>query len=181
MYCNQCGKPMKPHYKGICGSCLYREYIRNASFEEISGKARKSQRARRRKKETKNFIIIFICCVFPVFGIAYLFFKLAIYSGASASAAMVSGSSGNGVSCGGDSTAKSSEQRRFGFVDGHGNLCESGGCFRDWSGYLIEWGQPFHDSRGNLVEWGSPFYDNRGNCVSWGSSFYDAGDNYISP
>ena len=56
MYCNPCGKPMGPHYKGVCGTCLYREYIRNASFEEISGNARKSRQVQGRKKETKNFI-----------------------------------------------------------------------------------------------------------------------------
>ena len=69
----------------------------------------------------------------------------------------------------------------FTFVDGAGNLCESGGTFVDWGGNLIEWGNCFRDHRGNWVQWGNPFYDNRDNYVGWGEPFYDARNNYINP
>lgn len=78
-------------------------------------------------------------------------------------------------------TLVNSNDPKFIFTDGWGNLCESGGVFYDWGGNYIRWGDCFTDHRGNLVEWGNPFYDNRDNYVGWGNPFYDAGDNYINP
>lgn len=72
-------------------------------------------------------------------------------------------------------------EHQYTFVDGKGNLCESGGVFYDARGNLCEWGNPFYDGKGNYCEWGSPFYDARGNYCDGSSPFYDWQGNLINP
>lgn len=189
MYCNRCGKPMNPDYRGICPACKVYEYNVNTSFADFKAdqdRAIKKQKKDEKRTKTIVFISGFFC---PLIWIIYLISKnwssiekwamsssRSSYSGGSSSYS-VGSSGGSDIS----SFDESPSERKFIFTGGDGNLYESGGLFRDWAGDLVEWGKPFHDARGNLVEWGNPFYDNRNNLTSWGSPFYDAGGNLINP
>ena len=189
MYCNKCGKPMQPHYTGICPTCSYREYVKNTSFAEFSDNLKKAQRVQK-KKDNKTLAIVIIAGFFcPLIWIVYFLYKnwgsvekWAMNSSSSSYSGSSSSYSGGGSSGSSSSSFDdSSSEKKFVFTGGDGNIYESGGLFCDWAGNHLEWGSPFRDSRGNLVSWGSPFYDNRDNYTTWGSPFYDAGDNYINP
>ena len=188
MYCNRCGKPMEPHYSGICKTCAYREALKNTTFEELMRRrtGNKSKSGQVKYKSSRgngiNPVLVVFLVLFPLFGIAYLFFKSLKYcTPTSGGASSLDVPTTSNTPSGGSASEPEQNHRSFGFTDGKGNLCESGGFFHDWSGNLIKWGDCFRDARGNLVEWGGAFYDNRGYYVGWGNAFYDAGDNYIVP
>lgn len=67
------------------------------------------------------------------------------------------------------------------FVDGKGNLCESGSLFYDSKGNLCGPDSLFYDSKGNLCGPDSLFYDSKGFLCGPDSTFYDAAGNYINP
>lgn len=73
------------------------------------------------------------------------------------------------------------KQSTYTFMDGNGNLNESGNMFYDGKGNPCEWGQPFYDGKGNYIKWGEPFYDGKGNYCMPGQPFYDSKGNLINP
>ncbi len=190
MYCNECGKPMKPHYTGICPTCSYQKYLKSTSIEEFRADLKRADKARQKKNTSELLIVIIAGFLFsPLVWIVYFIYKNRHSIGKlamSLSGNTISGQPNSGsVSNSNDSTPSDDNNSNSNetFITGtDGNIYSSkGAIFRDWAGNLIERGSPFRDSRGNWVQWGQPFYDNRGYCVEWGSPFYDAGNNYINP
>lgn len=190
MYCNKCGKPMKPHYTGICPTCSYQEYLKNTSFDEFQADLKRADKVRQKKNSSELAIVIIAGLLFsPLVWIVYFIYKNRHSIGKlakSLSGNTISGQTNSGsVSGSNDSTSSydnNSNDKETIITGPDGNIYSSkGAIFRDWAGNLIERGSPFRDSRGNWVQWGQAFYDNRDYYVAWGNPFYDAGDNYINP
>ena len=190
MYCNRCGKPMNPDYRGICPACKVYEYNVNTSFADF--KADQERVIKKQKKdERKTKIIVLLSGFFcPLIWIIYLVSKnwpsIEKWAMSSSSSSYSGGSSSySGGTSSGSSVSSfddGSSYKETLIIGGDGNAySSSSGLFCDWAGNYIERGSPFRDSRGNWVAWGQPFYDNRDNYIIWGNPFYDAGDNYVNP